>query len=118
MAEELEGFVEWKVVDLIERVVLERVRVILVLLECVVSSVSCLEAVEVGPLQAVEESPEDQSLWLTQLTLPCLRLERRERWIENLKEVIEVTQFHFSAEWPHLAGSNSYTIPLGIPAPL
>ncbi len=29
-----------------------------------------------------------------------------------------MTQFYFSAEWPHLAGSNSYTIPLGIPASL
>ena len=58
MVEELEEFVDWKLVDLTELVALERVRVILVFLGCVVF---CLEVVEVDSLQAVEKSPEDQS---------------------------------------------------------
>ena len=29
-----------------------------------------------------------------------------------------MTRFYFSVEWPHLVGSNSYTIPLGISASL
>ena len=61
MVEVLEGFFEWKLVDLTEWVALEQVRVFLVFSGCVVFRVSCLEVFEVLSLQPVEKSPEDQS---------------------------------------------------------